>query len=86
MFGQEPRLTVDFLLGGAQEAVVGKVHHQILEHQTGLQVAFEIAHEWLKVVAEWRKAHYDQNIQCIPLEEGQFVYLRECGIKGRHKI
>ncbi len=47
---------------------------------------FESASERLKVVAEWRKAHYDQNVQCIPLEEGQLVYLRECGIRGRHKI
>ncbi len=86
MFGQEPRVPVDFLLGGVQEAVADNVHNWILEHQTRLQVAFESAREWLKVVAERRKAHYDQNVQCTPLEEGQLVYLRECGIRGRHKI
>ncbi len=86
MFGQEPRVPVDFLLGGVQEAVADNVHNWILEHQTRLQVAFESAREWLKVVAERRKTHYDQNVQCTPLEEGQLVYLRECGIRGRHKI
>ncbi len=45
MFGQEPRLPVDFLLGRVQEPVAGRVHEWVIEHQTRLQVAFEGARE-----------------------------------------
>ncbi len=67
MFGQEPRLPVDFLLGGVQEVMADNVHDLILDHQTRLQMAFESARERLKVVTV---RHYDQNVLCTPLEEG----------------
>lgn len=41
MFGQEPRLPVDFLLGRVLEPVGGGTHEWILEHQTRLEIAFE---------------------------------------------
>uniref|UniRef100_A0A9J7ZUF1 Gypsy retrotransposon integrase-like protein 1 n=1 Tax=Cyprinus carpio carpio TaxID=630221 RepID=A0A9J7ZUF1_CYPCA len=86
MFGQEPRLPVDFLLGRVQEVGVGNVHEWVVEHQTRLHVAFEGARDRLRVAAERRKTHHDQNVRCVSLEEGQLVYLRECGMRGRHKI
>uniref|UniRef100_A0A3P8S9K2 Gypsy retrotransposon integrase-like protein 1 n=1 Tax=Amphiprion percula TaxID=161767 RepID=A0A3P8S9K2_AMPPE len=52
MFGQEPRLPVDFLLGRVQDPVGGSIHEWIQEHQTRLQIAFEGARERLKVAAE----------------------------------
>ncbi len=70
MFGQEPRLPVDFLLGGVQEVMADNVHDLILDHQTRLQVAFESARERLKVVTvrhimirmccvhHWRRANW----------------------------
>lgn len=86
MFGQEPRLPVDFLLGRVQEVGVGNVHEWVVEHQTRLHVAFEGARDRLRVAAERRKTHHDRTVQCVSLEEGQLVYLRECGMRGRHKI
>ncbi|XP_060719718.1 retrovirus-related Pol polyprotein from transposon 412 [Tachysurus vachellii] len=86
MFGQEPRLPVDFLLGRVQEPVLGYTHEWVLEHQRRLHVAFEGARERLKTVAERRKFHHDQHIRSTPLTEGQLVYLRELGTRGRHKI
>ncbi|KAL2080567.1 hypothetical protein ACEWY4_024360 [Coilia grayii] len=86
MFGQEPRLPIDFLLGRVQEPVEGRVHDWILEHQTRLQVGFEGARERLRLATEQRKAQHDQHLRDAPLKEGQQVYLRNVGVRGRHKI
>lgn len=64
MFGQEPRLPVDLLLGHVQEPTAGGVH------QARLQVAFESARERLKVAATRRKATYDQRVRELPLQVG----------------
>ncbi|KAL1280061.1 hypothetical protein QQF64_014661 [Cirrhinus molitorella] len=55
-------------------------------HQTRLQVAFEGAREQLRTAAERRKERHDLHARDTPLEEGQLVYLRNYGLKGRHKI
>lgn len=86
MFGREPRLPVDFLLGREPQLREGSVHDWVLEHQTRLQVAFAGAHEWLQVMADRRKAHHDQHVRDEPLVEGQLVYLCDYGVRGRHKI
>ncbi|KAI3366993.1 hypothetical protein L3Q82_009626 [Scortum barcoo] len=60
MFGQEPRLPVDFLLGRVQDPTPGMVQDWVVEHQARLQVAFEGAHERLRVAAGRRKERHDQ--------------------------
>lgn len=74
MFGQEPRLPVDFLLCWVQEPVAGRVHHWVDEHQARLQVAFEGARERLQAVAQYQKAKHDR-VREQPLTEDQLVYL-----------
>ncbi|XP_059360625.1 uncharacterized protein LOC132098573 [Carassius carassius] len=86
MFGQEPRLPIDFLLGQIQEPVAGRVHKWMEEHQARLNVAMEGARERLQVVAGRRKAGHDQRVKELLLSEGQLVYLRDYGVRGRHKI
>lgn len=85
MFGQEPRLPVDFLLGRVQDPVAGTVHEWVREHQTRLQIAFEGARERLKISAERRKAHHDQHVREEPLKEGQLMLIRDLGVRGRQK-
>ena len=51
MFGQEPRLPLDFLLGRVESPVNGSVHEWVQEHQARLQVAFEGARERLQQAA-----------------------------------
>ncbi len=82
MFGQEPRLPIDFLLGRDPQLREGSVHDWVLEHQTRLQVAFAGARERLQVMADRRKAHYDQHVRDEPLVEGQLVYLRNYVSRG----
>ncbi len=62
MFGPEPRLTIDFLLGRIQQSSGGGVHEWITKHQARMQVAFEGAQERLKAVAERRKNQHDQHV------------------------
>ncbi|XP_056118703.1 uncharacterized protein LOC130096084 [Rhinichthys klamathensis goyatoka] len=86
MFGQEPRLPIDFLLGRVQEPVAGRVHQWVEEHQARLRVAFEGARDRLQVAANRRKVKHDRRVKELPLYEGQLVYLRDHGVRGRHKI
>lgn len=46
LFGQEPRLPVDFLLGQVKDPVGGDVHEWVYEHKHSLQVAFEGCCKW----------------------------------------
>lgn len=86
MFGQEPRLPVDFLLGRVTEPVGGEPHEWIQEHQARLQIASEGAQGRLRVAAERRKQNYDRHVRDVPLTEGQLVWLRELGVRGCNKI
>ncbi|XP_072293407.1 uncharacterized protein [Eucyclogobius newberryi] len=85
MFGQEPRLPVDFLLGQVFDPVAGHHHEWILEHQTRLQLAFEGTKERLRTAAGRRKAHHDRDIRDEPLKDGDRVLLRNTGVRGRCK-
>lgn len=71
MFGQEPRLPVDFLLGRVQEPVGGTGHDWIQEHQTWFQIAFEGARDRSWVAAEHRKKNHDKHVKDHPLKKGQ---------------
>lgn len=86
MFGREPRLPVDFLLGRVQDPVLGKVQDWVAEHQARLRVAFEGAHDRLLVAAGRHKDRHDQRVHDEPLRVGQLVYLRDHSARGRHKI
>uniref|UniRef100_A0A8P4KLL6 Gypsy retrotransposon integrase-like protein 1 n=1 Tax=Dicentrarchus labrax TaxID=13489 RepID=A0A8P4KLL6_DICLA len=86
MFGQEPRLPIDFLLGRVESPVGGSIHEWVQEHQARLQVAFEGARERLKHAADRRKRVHDQHVRDLPLQEGQLVYLRDLSTRGPQKI
>ena len=86
MFGREPTLPIDFLLGRVQEPVPGTVQDWVVEHQARLRVAFAGAQERLHAAAGRRKERHDQRVHEAPLQVGQRVYLRDHSARGRHKI
>ncbi|KAL7841777.1 hypothetical protein SRHO_G00254680 [Serrasalmus rhombeus] len=86
MFGQEPQLPVDFLLGRVQEGEGRAVCDWVQEHQRRLQVAFEGARERMQAAAQRRKGRHDQLVQLPQLQLGQLVYLRDYSVRGRNKI
>lgn len=86
MFGQEPRLPVDFFLGCVQDPVPGQVQDWVAEHQARLQVAFEGARERMLAAAGRRKEWHDQQVRESPLPVGELVYLKAHSVRGRQKI
>lgn len=86
MFGQHPRLPMDFLLGRVEEPRGGSVHGWITEHQTRLQLAFDGARERLENAAARRKGNNDGKVRDPFLKEGQLVLLRNTNLRGRNKI
>ncbi|CAI5649652.1 unnamed protein product [Oreochromis niloticus] len=86
MFGRDPRLPIDFLLGRVQDPVPGEVQDWVAEHQARLMVAFEGARARLSLAADRRKERHDQRVHPVPLKVGQLVYLRDHSARGRHKI
>lgn len=85
MFGQEPRLPLDFLLGRVESPVNGSVHEWVQEHQARLQVAFEGARERLQQAVGRRKRAHDQHVKDLPLREGQWMFLRDFSARGPYK-
>lgn len=86
MFGQEPKLPVDFLLGRIQEPTGGTTSDWLQEHQMRLQTAFAGAKDRIQAAARLRKERHDQNVSGGRLTEGQEVYLQDHGTRGRAKI
>lgn len=85
MFGQEPRLPLDFLFGRIESPVSGSIHAWVQEYRACLQVAFEGARECLKQAADREKRVHDQHARDLPLQEGQLVYLRDLRARGPQK-
>ncbi|TWW54009.1 Retrovirus-related Pol polyprotein from transposon opus [Takifugu flavidus] len=86
MFGQEPLLPIDFLQGRVPDPIPGEVQDWVVEHRARLCVAFEGAREKLVMAASKRKERHDLFVRDAPLPVGQLVYLRDHGVRGRHKI
>lgn len=86
MFGQAPRLPVDFLLSAVDEPASGQVKDWVVEHRERLQTTYARARARLDRAAELRKKCHDQVGRDFALQEGQEVYLRDYGVRGRHKI
>ncbi|XP_076848812.1 uncharacterized protein LOC143496528 [Brachyhypopomus gauderio] len=86
LFGQEPHLPVDFLLGRVQETEGRTVGDWVQEHQRRLQVAFKGARERLLAAAQRRKERHDHGLLADQLQVGQLVYLRDHSVRGRTKI
>ena len=86
MFGRDPGLPVDFLLGRVRDPVPGKVQDWVAEHQARVRVAFEHAQDHLLAAAGHRKERYDQGVDDELLRVGQLVYIRDHSARGHHKI
>lgn len=86
MFGREPKLPIDFVLGQVQDPVAGDVQDWVREHGFRLRVAFAGARERLEAAAGRRKERHDLRVRDAPLQIGQLVHLRDHSIRGRHKI
>lgn len=86
MFGREPQLPVDFLLGRPPEPASGTVCGWVADHRRRLQVAHESARGCMENAAEKREQQRDRGNYSEDLEVNQRVYLRNHAVRGRHKF
>uniref|UniRef100_A0A3P9LYG9 Gypsy retrotransposon integrase-like protein 1 n=1 Tax=Oryzias latipes TaxID=8090 RepID=A0A3P9LYG9_ORYLA len=85
MFGREPRLPVDFLLGSDTEHDV-PLDEWLEEHQSSLAVAYEAVQRRMENVRAQRDLKMQDQCLAPDFEEGDFVYTRNHGARGRNKI
>jgi len=79
LFGTEPKLPVDILLGEEQpsEDPPNSVHEWLVTHQSRLRNAYQKAGGHLPQAAQNRKALHDKKLKdSKPVKLGQLIYLR----------
>lgn len=87
MFGRQPQLPVDFLLGSSgEEPSGGSVEDWINEHQHNMKEAYGQVRERLQERLERRNLKHDVGIQDVGFREGELVYLKNHQVRGRNKI
>lgn len=85
MFGREPQLPVDFLVGSESEGDV-LMEEWVEEHQKSLAAAYETVQQRIdRKVAQRDSKNQDASI-APDFEEGDLVYTRNHAVKGRNKI
>lgn len=87
MFGCEPRLPVDFLLGSNGEGGDREVTPEdwVHKHQESLRLAYLHVERQLKVKAAKRNQQHNESLNDDGLVEGDLVYVKNHP-RGRHKI
>jgi hypothetical protein len=89
MFGQEPRLPVDHLLGvdaETEDDAPQEVDEWVAGHQNRLSDAFHRAKVNMEREAEGRRGRLNQNTKDHGIPVGSTVFCRNRGWKGRNKI
>lgn len=84
MFGRQPRLPVDVILGNQETEAGGDQWIEL--HRKRLVGAYQKAGECLQEESSKRKERWDQRAKDVPLETGTLVYLRDRRNVGRNKI
>ncbi|KAJ8006742.1 hypothetical protein DPEC_G00110380 [Dallia pectoralis] len=85
MFGQDPQLPVDFLLGRVKDPAAGTVDHWLGEHRRRLRTAYAGARHRMQGAAQRREERHVRNVD-EGLTVDQLVYLRDHSVRGRNKI
>lgn len=86
MFGNHPRLPVDFLLGtGVAVQDTGDLGDWIQKHQQSMRMTQEHVRQRSDELIRRRNQRHNDNVNDPGLEEGRLVYLRN-HVPGRNKI
>ncbi len=84
MFGCEPKLPVDFLLGTDAELAV--TEDWVQQHQDQMRTAREYVQQQIAKKAEKRNQANNNQVTDVGFEVGDLVYLRNHQVRGRNKI
>ena len=86
LFGEEPQLPVDSLLGNTKSSSTAGYVDWVRTHRNRLREAHELADKQQRIAAAKRKARHDVNVTESKLAIGDFVYIRDRTWRGRNKI
>ena len=85
MFGRNPILPIDHLLGNTESEAAATVDEYLQKHKKRLTEAMEMAKQNLDKAAEQRREQYNQNTSEKPVSVGTRVLTRN-RVQGRNKI
>lgn len=88
LFGVEPRLPVDVLLGvdEEQEEVDDTLNEWVQQHREKVHEARQQARKQLERELQVREDYYNRKQYNPPIHIGQLVYVKDRSIRGRNKI
>ena len=81
MFGRSPRLPVDVFLGLSKDFNIC-----ISGVQKRLEAAYRTVTEAVKVAAKHQERGYNKKVRGKIIQKGDFVLVRNVGLKGKHKL
>ena len=87
MFGRQPRLALDVILGLGSTDVHDKDYHQyIAKLKEHLGKSYELASAKATAAHKHQKGQYDRNIRGAVVEQGDRVLVKIVAHEGKHKI
>ena len=86
LFGEEPQLPVDALLGNTKSPSTAGYVDWVRTHRNRLHEAHELAQKQQRIAAAKRKERHDVTVTESTLAIGDFVYIRDRTCRGRNKI
>lgn len=87
MFGRQPRLPIDLVLGLHPDASDHKTHSEYVKGlRQRLQESYSLAAKNSRKMGEKNKARFDKKVRAAELLEGDRVLVRNVNIRGKHKL
>lgn len=87
MFGRQPKLPIDLVLGLHPDANNYKTHSEYVKglHQL-LQESYSLAAKNSRKMGAQNKARFDKKVRAAELHEGDRVLAKSVNIRGKHKL
>lgn len=87
MFGRQPRLPIDLVLGIHPDMGTHKTHSEYVKGlRQRLQESYSLAAKNSQKMGEKNKARFDKKVRAAELFEGDRVLVRNVNIRGKHKL
>ena len=86
MYGREPRLPIDLILGRIDEKGDGDYCQYISDLKSRLQDVYRLASHEADKARQHQKKTYDKKVRASVLEVGDRVLVKRLAFEGRHKL
>lgn len=87
MFGRQPRLPVDLVLGIHSGTATHNTHSEYVKNlRLHLKESYSLAEKHSRKTEERNKVRFDKRVRAAELFEGDRVLVRNVNIRGKHKL